>query len=57
MKFLKRNSLFRKVFLMHSSGLKMYIIHIFILFIHFQLCLTKGFSCVLDKPICTKIKN
>ena len=28
-------SLFRKVFLMYSSDLKLYIIHIYIIFIHF----------------------
>ena len=32
---LKPYSLFRKVFLMYSSDLKLYIIHIFIIFIHF----------------------
>lgn len=44
----KKYSLFRKVFSMHSSGLKLYIIHIFIIFIHFQLCLTRNFFCSLD---------
>lgn len=31
----KNNSLFRKVFLLYSSDLKLYIIHIYIIFIHF----------------------
>ena len=51
------NSLFRKVFLLYNSDLKLYIIHIFIIFIHFQLCLTRSFFCSLDIPICKKIKN
>lgn len=38
-------SLFRKVFLMHSSGLKLYIIHIFIIFIHFRSCPVKNCLC------------
>lgn len=41
----KSNSLFRKVFSMHSSGLKLYIIHIFIIFIHFRSCPVKNCLC------------
>ena len=44
-------SLFRKVFSMHSSGLKLYIVHIYIIFIHFQLCLIRNFFCSLDPHI------
>ena len=38
-------SLFRKVFLMYSSDLKLYIIHIYIIFIHFRSCPVKNCLC------------
>lgn len=41
----KNNSLFRKVFSESSSDINMYIIHIYVIFIHFRSCPVKNCLC------------